>query len=300
MGYLFLAAALLCGAVKGFCGKKTSGIITGVQDSMLVSLLRMLFCILLGAAVMGVQSGALAAPAGGRAMAISVASGLLTAAFVVSWMLAAKRVPYMLVEIFLMLGVYVTVALSFAVFGETVTLRQLIGLILLPAAVVLMCGRRTDGVRQKITPLAILLLLVSAGSNALVDFLQKLYMETVADAAASALQFYTYIFAAAGLLVCFLLTLFTVKRETSAGTRRRVLGRSIGYILIMSACLYANSYFKTEAAALLNASRLYPLSQGGSLVLGTLMATFAFGEKPTVRTISGIVLAFGALLLINL
>lgn len=300
MGYLFLSAALLSGVTKAFCGKKTSGIITGVQDSMMVSFLRMVFCILIGGAVMLAQTGTLTAPAGEGAMLIAVLSGLLTAVFVVSWMLAAKHLPLMLVEIFLTVSVLVTVLLSFFVFGETVSARQIVGLALLPIAVALMCMRGKGSAQKRLSFPALLLLLVSASSSACIDFLQKYYMKTVPSPSASTLQFYAYIFAAVGLLVFFLLAFFVTKREEGSGTRRSVLARSVGLILIMSACLYANSYFKTEAAALLDASKIYPLLQGGSLILNTLMATVAFKEKQTVRSLLGIALAFGSLLLINL
>ena len=45
MGYVFLALALIAGATKGYCGKKTSGFVSGFRDSMLANMIRMLLCI---------------------------------------------------------------------------------------------------------------------------------------------------------------------------------------------------------------------------------------------------------------
>ena len=45
MSFLYLTVALLAGATKGYCGKRTSGRITGWWDALLANLVRMLLCI---------------------------------------------------------------------------------------------------------------------------------------------------------------------------------------------------------------------------------------------------------------
>jgi len=68
----------------------------------------------------------------------------------------------------------------------------------------------------------------------------------------------------------------------------------------MALCLYLNSFFKTEAAALLPAAQLYPLTQGCGMILSSMMAAVCFGEKPNAKSIAGLGIAFAALLIINL
>lgn len=68
----------------------------------------------------------------------------------------------------------------------------------------------------------------------------------------------------------------------------------------MAAALIANSYFKTLAAIHLDSAQLYPLNQGIALGLSSLMATFFFKGKFTLRALAGIVPAFAALLIMNL
>ena len=68
----------------------------------------------------------------------------------------------------------------------------------------------------------------------------------------------------------------------------------------MDGALTANSYFKTQAAFYLDSAELYPLSQGGSLILSTFMATVFFKEKLKVSAVIGVSLAFVALMIINL
>ena len=48
MGYIFLLTALVAGATKGYCGKKTSGFVNEYKDAMLANSIRMVFCTLIG------------------------------------------------------------------------------------------------------------------------------------------------------------------------------------------------------------------------------------------------------------
>jgi len=78
------------------------------------------------------------------------------------------------------------------------------------------------------------------------------------------------------------------------------LKKALPYICIMSVCLFLNSYFKTLAASRLTSAVLYPMAQGGDIMLSQTMATLIFKEKLTGRCMTGLFLAFGALLMMNL
>ena len=68
----------------------------------------------------------------------------------------------------------------------------------------------------------------------------------------------------------------------------------------MAVCLYGNSFLKTEATNYLSAAKLYTLSQGGTMAIGTLMSAFLFKEKLTLKSYASIVITFIGLLIINL
>lgn len=76
--------------------------------------------------------------------------------------------------------------------------------------------------------------------------------------------------------------------------------KMLGYIVVMSICLYANSFFKTKAAVYLDSVQLYPLNQGLALTLSTVMAAVLFHEKLTWKCITGLLLAFCGLIVINM
>ena len=88
--------------------------------------------------------------------------------------------------------------------------------------------------------------------------------------------------------------------ENSGRIDRKSLIRLGGYVTVMSLCLFLHSLFSTMAAGYLTSSQLYPLMQGGSLVLSMLMSAVCFGEKINIRCVIGIGITFAALLCINL
>ena len=309
MGYVFLGIALLCGATKGYCGKKSSGFVTEFRDSMLINLIRMLLCILIGCVVLGFGVGFSALAIGTESLLMTLLSGVTTSIFVVSWLLSVRRGAYMLVDVFLMLGVVVAISLSWGVLGETVSLKQAIGFVVLRGAVLLMCAYQRS-LKGAITPLSLALLVLCGVSTGLTDFSQKWFVRMVGGNSVAVFQFYTYLFSALTLLIFYLISGLRSRKTAhaegaDAPAEKKTLQRKLplalfGYIVVMAICLYLHTYFKTLAAGELTATRLYPLNQGGGLVLSTVMAAVFFHEKPSASSVLGILLAFVALLLINL
>lgn len=202
----------------------------------------------------------------------------------------------MMLDVFLMMGVIVPLLLSSAMFGETIHMNQWIGLAILFVAVLIMCSYN-NSIKEKMSIGSVILLIICGAANGLTDFSQKLYVRSVGGSAA-VFNFYTYVFSAIVLLVVF--GAIKIKDRSGANSEIDVM-RKVGiYVLIMSICLFVNSYFKTKAAAILPSAKLYPLNQGASLILSSFMSMIFFKEKLTVKCIIGIILSFIGLLVINL
>lgn len=294
MGYCLFLIALFAGAVKGYCGKKTSGYANGLQDAIFANIIRMLFCVLIGFLLL-VLSGDLAHLIPSRnVLLIGMLSGIATAVFVVTWLICVKRSAYMMVDIFLMLGVLIPLIASNILFHEEIKLTQWVGIAVLFTAVVIICSYN-NSIKEKLTPASLALLILCGAANGIADFSQKLFTKCVPDGSAAAFNFYTYLFAAFVLFLAFTATRKAGNASESSGTKQ-----IFGYILIMSVCLFVNSYFKTLASESLNAVLLYPLNQGCALILSAVMAAVLFKEKLTAKAIIGILTAFAGLLIINL
>lgn len=295
MGYLFVTAALTAGAVKGYCGKRTSGFMNKTSDAVFINMIRMFFCIAIGFAVIAFQGNISLIAADAKTIAISFASGIMTAFFVISWLISVKQSAYMMLDVFLMLGVIVTIICSFFAFGEPIRISQWIGFAVLIIAVGLMCSYNNK-IKAKLTPRSVFLLAVCGISNGLADFSQKAFVKLAAGSSA-VFNFYTYVFAGLFLAAVYLAA---KSKEESSEKPSGIFKSIFPYIAVMSLCLFANSFFKTLAASYLTSAELYPLNQGMGLILSSIMAAVFFKEKLTFKCILGMVLAFAALLLINL
>ena len=296
MGYFFIALALFAGCTKGYCGKKTSGFVEKSKDAVFISFIRMLLCILIGAILIIVAKDTPYLIPDAKMLPVYLLSGVSTSAFVVIWMLAVRKSAYMLIDIFLMLGVLIPLILANILFDEPVKPTQWLGIAILIVAVLIMCSYNS-GLKGKMSFTSVLLLILTGASNGIADFSQKLFVRTADGVPTSVFNFYTYVFSAVTLLICYIVFRQADNKDSKSSTK--IPKVMYVYVAIMAACLFANSYFKTVAAYTLDSAKLYPLNQGAALILSSLMSAFLFGEKLTFKAIIGIVLSFIALIIIN-
>lgn len=295
MGYLFLSFALICGAVKGFCGKKISGYAENIKSAVFLNLIRMLLCIVFGFVIIVFSADIACFSFDINIILISAMSGIGTAFFVVSWLLAVSKSTYMMLDVFLMLGTLVPIVTGYLIYSEPVGMRQIIGFALLLMAVLTMCSYNNT-VKEKLSLGSVFLLICCGLMNGIASASQKVYVNTFPETPISIFNLYTYVFAS---IVLFLFFVFTSGKEhikfNDDGSKKTYV-----FICIMAVALSLHSYFSTMAASYLDSVRLYPLSQGASLIISTLMASILFKEKLTFKAIIGIVSSFIALLIINL
>lgn len=294
MGYLFLSFALICGAAKGFCGKKISGYANNTKSAVLLNLIRMLLCIVFCFAIMLLSSDISCLSFNINIIPISAISGIGTAFFVVSWLLAVRKSAYMLLDVFLMLGALVPIITGYFIFSEPVSIRQLIGFALLLMAVLTMCSYNKT-VKEKLSLGSVSLLIGCGFANGVASASQKVFVNSFPEAPISVFNLYTYVFASVTLLLFFIFSSKEAVKFTYKGSKK-----PYAFICVMAAALSLHSYFSTMSASYLDSVRLYPLSQGASLIISTLMASIFFKEKLTAKAVIGIVSAFIALLIINL
>lgn len=294
MGYLFVALALAAGVVKGYCGKKTSGYVSEVKDAAFANMVRMGICIVIGFFVVLFTAGLSDLRISLGTLAITALSGVGTSLFVVSWLMCVRKGAYMLVDVFLLLGMVVPIAGSALLFDEKIRYNHWIGLAILLCGVLFLCSYN-NSIKTKLSLPSVLLLCACGLANGAADFSQKLFVK-LSDASIETFNFYTYVFAALTLAIFY----FTQAAGKGGGVQPGKVKYILIYIPIMAVCLFLNSLFKTYAAQHLDAAILYPLNMGAALMISTLMAAICFGEKLKWKSIVGISLAFVALIVINM
>lgn len=292
MGYLFLSLTLISGATKGFFGKKTSSLVSGIKGAALANLIRMILCIFIGFAVVLFGNDTYSLSPTPQLILISMLSGVSTAVFVVSWLVTVKKSAYMLLDVFSTLGILIPLILSNLIFHEKIKITQWLGVGVLFVAVLLLCSYN-NSIKEKLRPISFLLLIICGVSGGVTDFSQKLFTKTLPSVPASVFNFYTYIFASAVLAICYLF----IKSEKSV--EKDTFIKIFGFIVIMAICHFGNSYFKTLAAEKLDSILLYPLHQGATLIIATIISAVFFREQITIKCLAGIIIAFIGLIIIN-
>ena len=295
MGYIFLAIALLTNNIKGYCGKQMSRYSAKLNDTLLICFFRMLMCIGTSAIILAVTGGFFGLEITPKLIGYAAFSGISTAILVAAWLFAANSSGYMMLEVFQMLGVGVTILMSFAFYREEITLRDMIGFCVLVFAAYLMHA----GTKIKPTLKTLAVVILCGLANGMTDFSQKAFIYSELETTTAQFQLCSYVFAAATLIALYVGMTAGKKQEESGGAVA-ILKKTWYFVLIMAVCLYGNSFFKTEAANYLSAAKLYTLSQGGTMAIGTLMSAFLFKEKLTPKSYASIVITFIGLLIINL
>ena len=295
MGYIFLSIALLTNNIKGYCGKQMSRYSAKLNDTLLICFFRMLMCIGTSAIILAVTGGFFGLEITPKLIGYAAFSGISTAILVAAWLFAANSSGYMMLEVFQMLGVGVTILMSFVIYKEEITVRDVIGFCVLVFAAYLMHA----GTKIKPTLKTLAVVILCGLANGMTDFSQKAFIYSGLDTTTAQFQLCSYVFAAVTLILLYTAMTAGKKTEVKNGATA-ILKKTWYFVLIMAVCLYANSYFKTEAANYLSAAKLYTLSQGGTMAIGTLMSAFLFKEKLTLKSGISIAITFIGLLIINL
>lgn len=293
IGYVFLSIALLSGTVKGYCGKKLGTFALNQQSAVLLNMVRMALCIVFGFLIVLFGGNITAAMPSGKLLFISAVSGISASVMVVTWLLSVRKSAYMTVDAFLTLGSLVPIIACFVLFGEPISSKQWIGYTILIIAVFIMCSYN-NSIKVKMDIPSLIVLVICGFSNGVTDFSQKWFIKEFSNMPATVFNLYTYAFAGTSLAVFYLIMLKKEKPKFEEGSGFRYL-----YVLIMAVMLFANSLFKTKAAIFLDSVRLYPINQGMSLILASLVAAIFFKEKLTVKCIMGMSAAFIGLLIMN-
>lgn len=298
MGYLFLTLSLIAGGIKGYCGKRMSGAVASSSDSMIINCFRMCLCAVIGFVLILFQSNHLPS-FDAITLLISILSGLSTAVFVVSWLMSVRTSAYMMVEVFLLIGATVPISLCYFIFDEQITPKQIVAILMLLVAVFIMCTYNAS-LKGNMWLSELILPVICGASYGLSDFSQKLYVKAQHSGSVLEFNLYTYLVSAAILVLAFLLFRRLDKQKTGEMREPLSVIKPVWiYILIMAVCLFANSFFKTEAARFLDSVQLYPLSQGASVIMSLILSSVFFKERINKRCVFGISLAFISLLILN-
>lgn len=316
MVYLLVFIALFCLTLKGYCGKKTSTYVKNTGDSFLFNLARMIFCVIIGLALVFIEGVHGSLNVDYRMLAICLLSGVSNAAFLAGWLLAIQKNAMVVVDVALTIGSIIPAILCTILFDEPISWQKMIGFSLIILATLILSGYNKN-VKRGAGFIGALLLIIATVGDGLTGFGQQLYKQYFVDGGDrfvgvsyenSVYQFYTFLFAATILLILFAIySVYAYKKgifEKEKGYAKYIwlsLKNPMSHIFVMAICLFAASYFQTLATSkyAMPSQVLYPIIKGGCLITVNFTAMLFFGEKPTRRSIIGSLTALGGIIAMN-
>ncbi|MBR5472551.1 MAG: EamA family transporter [Clostridia bacterium] len=303
IGYLFLFTNVLVGVSKGYCGKKSSEHINGITDGLLLQSIRVLLCVVIGGILFFISGEGLEVDK--TILIISALNGLANAAFLLSWLFAVRGGAYLFVDVCLTAGGILIPCFSGALFfGGTIKPTQYIGIVIMMAAVFVMCGYNNSITKKKLSITDILLLLCVALSNGLMGFCQKFFTYYTDEANVVCNKSYfgllTFIFAAIIFIIAIPIVCKKTKINIKQSFNKFPFKRLWVYIIFIAIFLYLDTYLGTLTNEYItNTVLIYPLKFGSNLILSAIMAAVMFKEKINMRSIFGMILITISIVLIN-
>lgn len=291
--YIFLIIILLLRVPQNFSSKKTSGLVTNSQSYFLygtysytlaglIAFVMLLFDGMSGFSLPAVGISAL----GAVSLAVSLFCSIE----------ALKSGVMVLAAMAGSAGLLLPCIAGIFMFNEPMKPMQFIGIALLIFSGWLLIGYSKEQTGS-FTPRTLLLLIGSMVSNGSVMLAQKMFSKYLPDTSVSIFSFLTFGLIGIGMFIGLVPSLLSQSgRAKIAAVPKPVFL----YGTISSIILLAINQLATLAGRNVPSAIMFPINDGGATIITAITAAIFFKEKLTVRSVCGLILGIGSLIVINL
>lgn len=291
--YIFLIIILLLRVPQNFSSKKTSGLVTNSQSYFLygtysytlaglIAFVMLLFDGMSGFSLPAVGISAL----GAVSLAVSLFCSIE----------ALKSGVMVLAAMAGSAGLLLPCIAGIFMFNEPMKPMQFIGIALLIFSGWLLIGYSKEQTGS-FTPRTLLLLIGSMLSNGSVMLAQKMFSKYLPDTSVSIFSFLTFGLIGIGMFIGLVPSLLSQSgRAKIAAVPKPVFL----YGTISSIILLAINQLATLAGRNVPSAIMFPINDVGATIITAITAAIFFKEKLTVRSVCGLILGIGSLIVINL
>ena len=291
--YIFLIIILLLRVPQNFSSKKTSGLVTNSQSYFLygtysytlaglIAFVMLLFDGMSGFSLPAVGISAL----GAVSLAVSLFCSIE----------ALKSGVMVLAAMAGSAGLLLPCIAGIFMFNEPMKPMQFIGIALLIFSGWLLIGYSKEQTGS-FTPRTLLLLIGSMLSNGSVMLAQKMFSKYLPDTSVSIFSFLTFGLIGIGMFIGLVPSLLSQSgRAKIAAVPKPVFL----YGTISSIILLTINQLATIAGRNVPSAIMFPINDGGATIITAITAAIFFKEKLTVRSVCGLILGIGSLIVINL
>lgn len=291
--YIFLIIILLLRVPQNFSSKKTSGLVTNSQSYFLYGTYSYILAGLIAFVMLlfdGMSGFSLPAVGISALGAVSLAVSLFCS------IEALKSGVMVLAAMAGSAGLLLPCIAGIFMFNEPMKPMQFIGIALLIFSGWLLIGYSKEQTGS-FTPRTLLLLIGSMLSNGSVMLAQKMFSKYLPDTSVSIFSFLTFGLIGIGMFIGLVPSLLSQsgKAKIAAVPKPVFL-----YGTISSIILLAINQLATLAGRNVPSAIMFPINDGGATIITAITAAIFFKEKLTVRSVCGLILGIGSLIVINL
>lgn len=291
--YIFLIIILLLRVPQNFSSKKTSGLVTNSQSYFLYGTYSYILAGLIAFVMLlfdGMSGFSLPAVGISALGAVSLAVSLFCS------IKALKSGVMVLAAMAGSAGLLLPCIAGIFMFNEPMKPMQFIGIALLIFSGWLLIGYSKEQTGS-FTPRTLLLLIGSMLSNGSVMLAQKMFSKYLPDTSVSIFSFLTFGLIGIGMFIGLVPSLLSQSgRAKIAAVPKPVFL----YGTISSIILLAINQLATLAGRNVPSAIMFPINDGGATIITAITAAIFFKEKLTVRSVCGLILGIGSLIVINL
>ena len=200
----------------------------------------------------------------------------------------------MLNSLFGMAGLLVPTISGIFILNQAVTPLQYIGILFLfiSAYFLAASSKKTNG---KITAKTVFLLIGSMLSNGTTMLLQVLYKTYVPTGSVLVYSFLQFAITAIIILI-FALLLIKQEKGTFFVPNKKLMTHTV----ISSGALFGISQLSTMASAVVPVAILFPVSDGGGMIISALVADLVYKEKINLKGFIGLVMGIAGIIFMKL
>lgn len=228
---------------------------------------------------------------------LGCAFGVATALQAIAYMSALNLGPLSITTVIVSLSTIIT-ALSGLFWNETITIFQIVALLLMIVCFVL--SAKKDEQSKKANAKWLVILCVAFLLSGAIGILQKIHQ--MSEHSAELYQFLTIAFIVSALLSVAFLP-FVWKRDKQNGifmckTDSKNVAKLFSLVVVTGVCVAFNNAINLFLSGELPAAIFFPIVNGGGLVLGVISGLVFFKEKPTVKQYLGLGAGIAAMMLL--
>lgn len=289
---IYIAVILLCRVAQHMCGKTSSKRVNGIPCFLKYAAFRNLLSAALAAGLIVISGNGFHCDA--KTVIISMLSGISLTASMIFGIMALKNGTVALNSMFGTAGLIVPVIAGIFLFDTPVSILQWLGVALFLCAAYLLISN-SKRTYNKFSPKTLLLLLGVLLTEGFTMLAQQLFAHYVQNGDVTVFSLFS--FGIPGIaIVIYLLIKSKIHNE---GKIPRLTPELIGLGAVLSLAVFIINQLATLAASVVSPVVLFAFINGGSTIIGTIVAAIMFKEKLTLRNVAGVIIGVLALVIVK-